>query len=235
MIKFIDRVFPFFAGVTALLCLGALYAIFFYAGVDAVQGISQKIFFVHVPSAMSCYADFIICSVASLVYLLKPRRAWDVAARTGADLGILFCIFVLISGPLWGYKAWGKPWVWDPQLTATFVLFLLYGGYVALRSLSPDTHTIRQIGAVLAVFACVDIPFIHYSIQNWGGQHPVVEREGGSGLSPDIAAAFGISMLAFLFLFTALYWLLLRTRLLELRVEELHLEVEDLAIAQDFV
>lgn len=233
MIKRMDRVFPYLMALSAALFIAALTMAFFYADVDSRQGIVQKIFYIHVPSAMACYAGFILCSVASLVYLLRPSTAWDMAARTGADLGLLFCVFVLVSGPIWGYKAWGTPWVWDPQLTATLVLFLLYGGYVALRMLSPNTHTIRLIGAVLAVFACVDIPFIHYSIKNWEGQHPVVEREGGGGLAADIAASFGVSMLAFLLLFITLYWLLLRTRLLELRVDALHLELEDLAISAE--
>ncbi len=233
MFKSIDKFFPFVAAAAAITSTVALGLVFFSAPVDATMGIVQKIFYVHVPAAMAAYAGFIICSGASLIYLLRPRRTWDVAARTGVDLGLLFCVFVLVSGPLWGYKAWGKAWVWDPQLTATFVLFLLYGGYFALRLLSKNSHTMRLIAAVLAVVACIDIPFIHYAVDIWGGQHPVVQREGGGGLDPAMAPAFGVSMVAFLLIFATLYWMLFRTRIMALRLDELHLELEDLASARD--
>jgi len=232
MIRTLDKLFPAVVVATIVACAVAFGMIFFYAPVERTMGIVQKIFYVHVPSAMATYAGFIVCSFASLLYLIKPNRVWDVAARSGAELGLVFCMYVMISGPLWAYKAWGKPWVWDPQLTATFVLLLLYGGYVALRALSTDSHTMRLIAAVLAVVACADIPLIHYAVKYWGGLHPVVEREGGGGLAGDVATTFGVSMLAFLLLFVTLLWMLIRARITALRVDELHLELSDIAASR---
>ena len=209
--------------------LVSMAMVFFYAPVELTMGVVQKIFYVHVPAAMATYAGFTITSVASLFYLLKPRRGWDLAAMAGVELGLLFCTYVLVSGPLWAYKAWGKAWTWDPQLTATFVLFLLYGGYFLLRAFSGPSERIRKIAAVLAVLAFVDIPVIHYAVRNWGGLHPVVERVGGDGLGADIALTFQISMLAFLLLFVVIVWLQIRVKLRQARVEQLYLEIEDLA------
>ena len=217
------------AGLSAVLTLAALGLTFFYAPTELTMGVVQKIFYSHVPAAMCAYAGFIIGSGASLGYLFKPRKGLDSVARAGVEVGLLFCLYVLISGPLWGYKAWGKEWVWDPQLTATFVLFLLYGGYFLLRLFSGPSERIRKIAAALAVFAVVDIPIVHYAVKKWGGPHPTVEREGGGGLAPAMKSTFSLSMLAFLLLFAALIWLSIRVKTRENRVEQLYLDVEDLA------
>ncbi len=210
-------------------CVGAIGMVFFYAPVEATMGIAQKIFYVHVPAAMAAYAGFVVCSGASLVYLLRPSSSLDAAARAGAGVGMLFCLYVMISGPLWGIKAWGRAWTWDPQLTATFVLMMLYGGYVLFRQLTGDDARSRRIGAVLAVIACADIPLIHYAVRNWGGLHPVVEREGGGGLAPAMKATFSVSMLAFLLLFAALFVVAWMQRRFAQQIDEAFVELEDVS------
>ncbi len=227
--KLLGKLYPVVLAISVILMAVSLYLIFFYAPVERQQGIVQKIFYSHVPAAMAMYAGFTITSAASLLYLLKPRRGFDLAAVAGVEVGMVFCLYVLTSGPLWALKAWGKAWTWDPQLTATFVLFLLYGGYFVLRAFSGPSERIKKVSAVLAVFAFVDIPIIHYAVRNWGGMHPVVEREGGDGLAPQIASTFGVSMLAFLLLFVVLFWAMVRVKMREARLESLYLEVEDIA------
>ena len=207
----------------------AFVMIFFNTPVEAKMGIVQKIFYVHVPSALAMYAGFIICSASSFVYLLRPSRILDDAARTGVEVGLFFGAFVMISGPMWGYKAWGKAWVWEPQLTATLVLVLLYGAYALLRQLSGDSARIRKIGAVLAVIALADIPVIRYAVKNWGGQHPVIEKTGGGGMIAEMKVTFSISMFAFLLLFCALFTIALLQRRFARRVDETFVELEDVA------
>lgn len=223
----LDRLIAPLLAACAAALLGALGMIFFYAPVEQTMGIVQKIFYSHVPAALTMYACFITTSVASALYLMRPGRTYDLVATSAAELGMIFCVYVLISGPLWAYKAWGKPWVWDPQLTATFVLFLLYGGYVLLRALSPDTHSIRQIGALLSIIAVVDIPIIHYAVKKWGGLHPVVERSGGGGLAPDARLTFLVCLGAFFLLFLTLLALSVRARLTRQRVDALQLDLAD--------
>jgi len=216
-------------GAASLLMLYALYLIFFDAPIEETMGIVQKIFYTHVPAAMCAYAGFTVASVCSIAYLLKPKPGWDAMAQTGVEIGLIFCLYVFISGPLWGYKAWGKAWVWDPQLTATFVLFLLYGAAFLIRSFAGNSDRVKKIAAAVAVFAFVDIPIVHYAVRQWGGLHPSVEREGGGGLAPEIAYSFRISMLAILLLFVVLTWLSARIRFRQLRIDRLYIDFEDIS------
>jgi len=224
----IERAFPYFAAVAGLAILVAFGLAFFYAPVERrSMGVVQKIFYVHVPAAMAAYAGFTVTSVCSLLYLLKPHRTWDMAAVSGAQIGMIFCWFVLVSGPLWAYKAWGRWWIWDPQLTATLVLFLLYGAYLLVRAFSRESSQTRKIAAVLAVVAFVDIPIIHWSVKMWRGNHPTVERVGGGGLAPTMKIAFSASMVAFLLLFLAVLWLAISVRRYRWRADALRLDLED--------
>lgn len=229
VVRILEKIFPVLLILSALAMMASLYLIFFHAPIELTMGVVQKIFYVHVPAAMIMYAGFTIASLASLLYLLKPNRVWDMVAVSGAEVGLLFCLYVLVSGPLWAYKAWGTAWTWDPQLTATFVLFLLYTGYMLLRIFSGSGERVRKIAAVLAIIAFVDIPIIHYAVRQWGGMHPVVEREGGGGLGPEMKLAFSAAMLGFLGLFLVLFWLRLRVRLTQQAVDRLYLDVEDAA------
>jgi heme exporter protein C len=206
-----------------------IYLIFFYAPVELTMGVVQKIFYSHVPAAMVMYAGFTITAVGSLLYLLKRNKALDAVALSGVEVGLFFAVYVLVSGPLWAIKAWGKAWVWEPQLTATFVLFLLFAGYALLRWFSSDNEQIRKIAAVLAVIGFVDIPIVHYAVRKWGGLHPVVERQGGGGLAEPMKLTLTVSMVAFLLLFLVLLWMRIRVRLTELRLDEVYLDVEDVA------
>ena len=144
-------------------------------------------------------------------------------------MGLGACVFVLVSGPLWAYKAWGTAWTWDPQLTATFVLFLMYGSYVLLRYFGGDGKQIKKVSAVLALLAIVNVPIVHYAAELWGGMHPVVEREGGEGLAAEMSLTLQVSMLGVLLVFLVTLWARFRVRMMETRIEELYLEVEDLA------
>ncbi len=201
--------------------------IFFNTPIETTMGIVQKIFYVHVPAAMLMYTGFVVCSAASLIYLLKPAKIWDNVAIVGAELGLLFGVFVLISGPLWGLKAWGKAWVFDPQLTSALMLFLMYGGYALLRMFSGTSRQIRQIAAVLAVISATMIPVVHWAVSVWGGIHPTVERDGGGGMHPDMALAFGVSMLGFLFLSIAIFWAQVSIKREALKLESLYIDLED--------
>lgn len=229
MVRIIDKVFPWLVGLTGIAVAVMIYLIFFYAPVELTMGVVQKIFYTHVPAAMVMYAGFTITAVGSLLYLLKRNNALDAVAVSGVEVGLFFAVYVLVSGPLWALKAWGKAWVWEPQLTATFVLFLLFAAYALLRWFSDDSEQVRKIAAVLAVIGFVDIPIVHYAVRKWGGLHPVVERQGGGGLADAMKLTLTVSMVAFLLLFLVLLWMRVRMRLTKLRVDEVYLDVEDAA------
>ncbi len=223
-----NKIAPVVAALAVIAMLVALGLVFFYAPIERQMGIVQKLFYAHVPSAMAMYAGFVVSALCSLLYLLRPDELWDSAAVVGAETGLLACLFVLISGPLWAYKAWGTAWTWDPQLTATFVLFVMYGSYVLLRRFGGDGKRIRKVSASLAIIAIVNVPIVHYAVELWGGMHPVVEREGGGGLAPEMSVTLRVMMVAFLLLFAVLFWVRFRNRRLASTIESLYLEIADL-------
>ncbi|MBT8468997.1 MAG: cytochrome c biogenesis protein, partial [Deltaproteobacteria bacterium] len=112
-----------------------LYTIFVVAPVEQQMGIVQKIFYFHVPSAYAMYIGFGVSAVGSAVYLLKRDPKWDALGVAGAEVGSLFCLIVLLTGPLWARKAWGVWWTWDPRLTTTLLAGMIFAAYLSLRSM----------------------------------------------------------------------------------------------------
>jgi heme exporter protein C len=150
------------------------------------MGIVQKIFYFHVPSAYAMYIGFGISAIASAVYLAKRDDRWDALAVAGAEVGSLFCVIVLVTGPLWGRKAWGTFWTWDPRLTTTLLAGMIYFAYVVLRSFGAAGEVEKRFAAGLAIFGLLDLPIIHFSVQRWRGTHPTVITGKGGGLHPDM-------------------------------------------------
>src|SRR5262245_12523914 len=105
-----SQILQILIAVTAVLMLVTLYQIFIAAPVERQMGIVQKMFYFHVPSAYCMYLGFTLCAVASAVYLVKRDDRWDALAVAAAEVGSLFCVIVLVTGPLWGRKAWGTYW-----------------------------------------------------------------------------------------------------------------------------
>ena len=204
--------------LTLLLMVVTLYLIFFVAPVEKQMGIVYKIFFFHVPSAYSMYLGFTICAVASAVYLVKRDDRWDAVAVAGAEIGALFCAIVLITGPLWGRKAWGTYWTWDPRLTTTLLAGMIYFAYVVLRSFGGSGEVEKRFAAGLAIFGLLDLPVIHYSVQRWRGTHPTVITGKGGGLHPDMYPALILSFVTFTLLFAVLLWQRVRAERLNQRL-----------------
>jgi heme exporter protein C len=194
----------FFA--TLALFAVTLYAIFVLAPVEQQMGIVQKIFYFHVPSAYAMYLGFGVSAVGSAVYLLKRDPRWDALAVAGAEVGTLFCLIVLLTGPLWARKAWGVWWTWDPRLTTTLLAGMIFAAYLALRSMGDAGEVEKRFAAGLALFGLVDLPLIHYSVQRWRGVHPTVITGKGGGLESEMYWALGLSFIAFTGLAALLIW-----------------------------
>ncbi len=121
------------AALVAILFPVQLWAIFVFAPVEEQMGIVQKIFYFHVPSAYAMYLAFTLAMVGSAGYLWKRWAGLDALAVAGAEVGLLFCGIVLVTGPLWARNAWGTYWTWDPRLTTTLLTAMIYASFVALR------------------------------------------------------------------------------------------------------
>ncbi|RLB56331.1 MAG: heme transporter [Deltaproteobacteria bacterium] len=222
-----------FAILTALTMFADLWAIFFFAPVELQMGIVQKIFYVHVPSAYAMYVAFIVSAVASGIYLVKRSPRADAWAVAGAEVGMIFCAMILISGPLWARKAWGVWWTWDPRLTTTLLAGMIFAAYLALRSSGGTGEVEKRFAAGLAVLGVLDLPIIHYSVQRWRGQHPTVIGKGGGGLHPDMTTTLLFSFLAFTFLVILLLWTRARLQSQLAAVQEVELEAAHRGLLED--
>ncbi len=193
--------------VSTLALFGAsLYLIFVVAPVERQMGIVQKIFYFHVPSAYAMYIGFAVSAVGSALYLIKRDSKWDALGVAGAEVGSLFCLIVLLTGPLWARKAWGVWWTWDPRLTTTLLAGMIFAAYLALRSTGAAGEVEKRFAAGLAIFGLIDLPLIHYSVQRWRGVHPTVITGKGGGLESEMYWALGMSFLAFTGLVVLLIW-----------------------------
>ena len=184
----------------------ALYTIFVVAPVEQQMGIVQKIFYFHVPSAYAMYIGFFVSALGSAVYLLKRDARWDAVAVAGAEVGTLFCMIVLLTGPLWARKAWGVWWTWDPRLTTTLLSGMIFAAYLVLRSMGDAGEVEKRFAAGLALLGLVNLPLIHYSVQRWRGVHPTVITGKGGGLESEMYWALGLSFIAFTGLAVLLIW-----------------------------
>jgi len=207
-----------------LLMAAAIYMVFVYVPTDKVQGVVQRIFYFHVPLAFMTFVAFGTVAVASALFLWRGTRGWDRLAHSAAEVGMLFCSLVLITGPIWAKPIWGTWWTWDARLTTTLILWLIYAAYLMLRSAAGTSDQGARYAAILGVVGAIDIPIINRSVYWWRTIHPAVliTREGGSGLAdPRMQATLGVCFLAFLVLFVWLVWVRNENARLRDVVEEL--------------
>lgn len=172
---------------------------------DTATGHLVKILYFHVPSAWLAFLSFGVVALASLLYLWKRDRRWDVVALSSVEFGVVMTTLTIISGMLWGYKAWGVPWVWDARLTLTLIMWLIYVGYLMLRTYAGSDEKRARYAAVLGIVGALDIPLIHYAVEWWRGQHPtpMVITESGPKLAGPLFPPLIVSLLAFTLLYIA--------------------------------
>src|SRR5213080_1249606 len=195
------------------------YAALVIAPTERTMGDVQRIFYYHVPSAWTAFLLFIINFVASLAYLVNRSDKADMVALVSAEVGVVFCTVVLVTGPIWARPVWGIWWTWDLRLTLTLLLWLIYVSYLVLRRFSTSSQT-PVLAAVLAIFGALDVPLVYFSIWFFRTQHPSPVIGGGGSLDPRMAHVLLISWAAFM----CLAWLVSWTRY---RLEVVNREVEE--------
>ncbi len=201
-----------------------LYMAVFYAPREATMGDAQRIFYFHVPSAWIGFLSFFIVFLASIMFLLKRTRKWDALALSAAEIGVVFTTLVLLTGPIWAKAAWGTYWVWDARLTTTLVLWLIYVGYLMLRS-SVDDMKRARMAAVLGIIGFLDVPIIYLSVTWWRTMHPTLLVNETGGLDAAMRATLMVALLSFTLLFA--WMLLLRVRLEQKRDMLAHLRAQE--------
>ena len=200
----------FMSGLPVLsfvLFVTALYLIFIYVPTEKVMGVVQRIFYLMVPMGWLSLLSFLIIFIAGILYLATRQNKWDILAYSSAEVGIVFTTLALISGSIWAKPIWGVWWTWDPRLTATLVLWLIYIAYLTIRSFAAEESRGARFAAVVGIIGFIDIPIIALATTLWKGIHPQPLIFQG-GLAPSMLLTLLVSIAAF----TALYCFLLMQR-----------------------
>jgi heme exporter protein C len=200
----------------------ALYLIFLNAPEEKVMGAVQKIFYFHVPIAAVTFLSVFALLAGAVGYLWTRRAGWDHLSIASAEVGLLFCTLVLITGPIWAKPAWGVWWTWEAKLTTTLILWLLLAGILLSRAYASTPEQGARVASVLGVVAALDIPIIYTAVDWWRGQHPIVFGPGKTNpLAPGMLSALMVSMLVFVLLYALLVAARMRLAALEDRVAAL--------------
>jgi heme exporter protein C len=187
---------------------------------DVDQGNAMRILYMHVPTIWTAYLAFFLVLVASILYLWKRDLKWDRLAGSAAELGVLLTALTLAVGSVWAKPVWGVWWTWDPRLTTTAILFVIYAGYLMLRTLASDPVSRAKQSAVVGIIGFLDIPIVHMSVLWWRSLHqaPTILQPGLS--NPPMDARMEVALFVNVVAFTVLFIFLLGQRLKLARLEQ---------------
>ncbi len=210
-----------------VLVAGAALALL-WAPEDADQGPSQRIFYLHVPIALTAYACFGWAAWKALRLLWTGEQRHDLESYTAVHMGTIFGSLTLVTGSIWAKTSWGVWWSWgEQQLVLFLVLFLFYAAYFMLRFSLADGPARGRISAVYALFGVVLIPISFLAIrlaENF--IHPVVFTRDGPQMSSDMFFTFCVCLAGTLLLAGALYLNELTGKRLDVRLRELREALE---------
>ena len=193
--------------------------VFVFAPTETEQGFVQKIMYIHVPSVIVTYLAFFVTFAFGIAYLWKRLLVFDRIAKVSAEIGLIFCAMVLLSGAIWGRPTWGTYWVWDARLTTTLLLFLIFLGYFLLRLSVQDREKEARFASVLGIIGFLDIPIVHKSVEWWRTLHQpstlfkVEEGAAKPAMPPELLYPLLASMFAMLLFYG--YLMLLRWQMEE--------------------
>ncbi len=193
--------------LTAALTIVDGYLIFVVAPTDGVLGHIQRIFYIHVPISILSFLGFFVCAVAGVGYLVQRNEVWDRVAHASAEVGVVFVTLALVTGVIWARPVWGVWWTWEPRLTTTLILWLIYVAYLMIRHYAPTPQQGKAWSAVVGIIGFVDVPIVYYSVQWWRSIHPVQvigPEAADDALEPVMARILVFSLVAALALFTYL-------------------------------
>ena len=191
------KLFFAFAAFCCIFLAYGTYQGLVVAPTEETMGDVQRIFYVHVPAATVAFTLFFVNFLASLFYLWKRSAKADALAATTAEVGVVFCSVVLITGPIWARYAWGVWWSpWDMRLNTTLMLWLLYVSYMMMRRSSTGGST-SVLAAALAVFSFLDVPIV-YMANRWFRTHHPAPMLGTPNIDHRMENIMFINMLAFL-------------------------------------
>ena len=213
-------------GWSALVALAiALVFALWLSPPEANQGDAVRLLYLHLPTIAVAYLGFGITFLGSIVYLRNGSVFWDLLAGAAAEIGVLFTALLLVTGSLWGKPTWGTYWEWDPRLTATTVMFIMYLGYLAIRRLELPQEVRSRRAAVVGIISIANVIIVRYSVQWWRGLHQGQTIGVDTQINGLMLFSLFLGMVAFLLIGT---WLLIH----RFRVAWLERQVQDLRLAR---
>jgi heme exporter protein C len=193
--------------VTVATITVALALVFFYAPLDANQGFIQKIFYVHVPLAITALCGFVFGGLLAIAHLRTGERKWDMRSYVAIHMALIFGVGTLITGSIWAKASWGHWWVWsDPTLTSFLIVMLLFATYQPLRFSIEDPERQARYASVFAIVAGAFVPLNFIAVRMAQGfVHPRVLTLTGSNLPAPMGITFLISLIGVALLYTTLW------------------------------
>ena len=215
--------------LSGLMILTAAYLVFFYAPVEVMMGLVQKVFYFHVATAWVGMLGFMVAAIAGVVYLRKGDLAWDIVGNGAVEISLIFFLTAIILGSIWARPIWNTWWTWEPRLTTAAIVELIYAAYLLLRQGVDDPERRARFAAIYAIFGFFSVPLTFLSIRLLRTIHPVVigsaeaASQGGFNMDSPMKLTFFFSLAAFSVFFADLLWHRIRLGKLRAEVEVLRI------------
>jgi heme exporter protein C len=215
-----------------VLLLIATGMVFFYAPIEKVMGLVQKVFYFHVATAWVGMVSFGLAAVVGIIYLIKKDERFDLISVASVEIGLVFTMICLISGSIWARPIWNAWWTWDPRLTTVTIMELVYFAYLMLRNGIEEPERRARFGAVYAIIGFVSVPLTFFSIRLFRTIHPVVvggsdpAATGAFDMTPLMLQTFLFSLFTFTVIYVDLLWNRIRLGKLAQSVEQLKLRLQ---------
>lgn len=186
--------------VASALAMGiTLYMVFMWVPTEQNLGVSQRIFYFHVPLGWIGMVSIVIVAFASVMHLWTGRQRWDDLAYSTAEIGVIYATLILVTGAIWAKPVWGVWWAWDPKLTTTLILWFIYVGYLMIRVYGPAGTQGKRFASVIALIGAIDAPIIYKATDWWRTAHP------DNNIPSDLNGQMLLTLLASVIAFTILY------------------------------
>jgi len=213
-------------GASALAMAVALFLVFIVAPREAVMGDVQRVFYFHVPAAWVGYLALLASFLASLLYLMRRETRWDQLARCSVEIGLVFITKGIITGSVWAKATWGVWWTWEPRLTTSAILWVIYASYLTLRQAIEEKDRQARLAAVYGIAGFVAVPVNFMAIRWWRTVHPLVFDSGGANLEPSMLVVLIFGVVTFTLLYFSLLNLRFRIQVASERVQQLRQQQE---------
>ena len=194
-----------------VLLLIATGMVFFYAPIEKVMGLVQKVFYFHVASTWMGMLGFLLSAVASIMYLRTKNLKWDAAAVSGTEIGMVFLLIGIITGSIWAKPIWNTWWTWDPRLTTTLIMELIYAAYFLFRANLGEIRQKARLSAIYNIVGFITVPITFLSIRIFRSIHPVIIHSASSSsgmfaMSDRMQVTFFASLAVFSLFFAVVFW-----------------------------